>query len=334
VVNMRIVANICLLAGVAVGARVSKPYLWQAVPFSKIAEEIMDADRAAQELEWKVSNSTAMKDSVQWFLSTAMKELTILKKETMNETFEGSLGWKNRACLNRTTADRPSWNQSLTFGQAVVQDKKLAPTTIDASMYELYTANADIKKLTMELGKCQAKCPSGVSLLGLAKAKITATAHRFLARAPAPGPAPGPAAPAPAAGPPPPPTPRQLMKDVATAIYNTSASIDAMNQALSKDQSAMNVMEKVSAVVMEKLLKAKKDMVGLEAALDNCLHEPSATHLGDHVQEAMAMDAELSQELVKIAAQETQDEVAKVTTLKAQLADCKKKCDFWHPSSF
>lgn len=294
----------------------------------------MDADRAAQELEWKVSNSTAMKDSVQWFLSTAMKELTILKKETMNETFEGSLGWKNRACLNRTTADRPSWNQSLTFGQAVVQDKKLAPTTIDASMYELYTANADIKKLTMELGKCQAKCPSGVSLLGLAKAKITATAHRFLARAPAPGPAPGPAAPAPAAGPPPPPTPRQLMKDVATAIYNTSASIDAMNQALSKDQSAMNVMEKVSAVVMEKLLKAKKDMVGLEAALDNCLHEPSATHLGDHVQEAMAMDAELSQELVKIAAQETQDEVAKVTTLKAQLADCKKKCDFWHPSSF
>lgn len=329
---MQTVANILLLAGVAVGARVSKPYVWQAVPFSKIAEEIMDADKTAQELEWKVSNSTAMKDSVQWFMGTAMKELTIMKKETMNETFEGSLGWKNRACLNRTTADKPTWNQSLTYGQAVQKDKKLAPGTIDASMYELYTANSDIKKLTMELGKCKAKCPTGVSLLGLAKAKITATAHRFLARAPAPGPAPGPAAGAPAAGPPPPPTPRQLMKDVATAIYNTSASIDAMNMALSKDKSAMDVMEKVSAVVMEKLLKAKKDMVGLEQALDACLHEPSATHLGDHVQDAMAMDAELSQELVKIAAAETKDEVAKATALKAQVADCKKKCDYWHPS--
>merc|ERR1719321_1035825 len=246
--------------------------------------------------------------------------------------FEGSLGWKNRACLNRTTADKPTWNQSLTYGQAVVQDKKLAPTTIDASMYELYTANADIKKLTLELGQCQAKCPSGVSLLGLAKAKITATAHRFLARAPAPGPAPGPAAGAPAAGPPPPPTPRQLMKDVATAIYNTSASIDAMNMALSKDKSAMDVMEKVSAVVMEKLLKAKKDLANLVVGLDACLHEPSATHLGEHVQEAMAMDAELSQELVKVAAQETVEEVSKVTSLKAQVEACKKKCDFWHPT--
>jgi len=316
-----------------VGSRVAKPFMWNAVPFSKIAEEIMEADKTAQELEWKVSNNTAMKDSVQWFLSTSMKELTMLKKETMNETFEGSIGWKNRACLNRTTADRPGWNQSLTYGQAVTQDKKLAPSTIDASMYELYTANTDIKKLTLELGQCQAKCPAGASLLGLAKAKVTATAHRFLAGAPAPGPAPGPAAGAPApAGPPPPPTPRQLMKDVATAIYNTSASIDAMNMALSKDQSAMDVMEKVSTVVMEKLLKAKKDLVGLEAALDSCLHEPSATHLGDHVQEAMAMDAELSQELVKVAAEETKDEIGKVANLKAQVAACKKKCDFWHSS--
>lgn len=329
---MRTLAHILVLAGVAVGSRVSKPYMWNAIPFSKIAEEIMDADKTAQELEWKVSNSTAMKDSVQWFMSSAMKELTILKKETMNETFEGSIGWKNRACLNRTTADKPSWNQSLTYGQAVSMDKRLAPSTIDNSMYELYTADRDIKKLTMELGQCQAKCPHGVSLLGLAKAKVTATAHRFLARAPAPGPAPAPGAAAPAAGPPPPPSPRQLMKDVATAIYNTSASIDAMNRALHKDKSAMDVMEKVSAVVMEKLLKAKKDLVNLEVDLDHCLHEPSATHLGEHVQEAMAMDAELSQELVKVAAQETEDEVAKVTGLKAQVAECKKKCDFWHPS--
>jgi hypothetical protein len=303
--------------------------MWNAVPFSKIAEEIMDADKTAQELEWKVSNSTAMKDSVQWFMSSAMKELTILKKETMNETFEGSIGWKNKACLNRTTAETPGWNQSLTYGQAVAMDKRLAPGTIDASMYELYTAEADIKKLTMELGKCQAKCPHGVSLLGLAKARVTATAHRFLARAPAPGPAPAPAGPPP---PPPTPTPRQLMKDVATAIYNTSASIDAMNRALHKDASAMDVMEKVSAVVMEKLLKAKKDLVNLEFDLDHCLHEPSATHLGEHVQDAMAMDAELSQELVKVAAAETKDEVAKMQTLRAQVAECKAKCDFWHPS--
>jgi len=289
----------------------------------------MDADKTAQELEWKVSNSTAMKDSVQWFMASAMKELTILKKETMNETFEGSIGWKNRACLNRTTADKPTWNQSLTYGQAVTQDKRLAPGTIDASMYELYTAEADIKKLTMELGQCQAKCPHGASLLGLARARVTATAHRFLARAPAPGPAPAPAGPPP---PPPTPTPRQLMKDVATAIYNTSASIDAMNRALHKDASSMEVMEKVSTVVMEKLLKAKKDLVGLELALDHCLHEPSATHLGEHVQDAMAMDAELSQELVKVAAEETKDEVAKLATLKAQVAECKVKCDFWHPA--
>lgn len=328
---MRTLANVLLLAGASFASRVAKPYMWQAVPFSKIAEEIMDADKTAQELEWKVSNSTAMKDSVQWFMSSAMKELTILKKETMNETFEGSIGWKNRACLNRTTADKPTWNQSLTYGQAVAQDKRLAPATIDSSMYELYTAEADIKKLTMELGKCQANCPHGASLLGLARARVTATAHRFLARAPAPGPAPAPGAAAPA-GPPPPPSPRQLMKDVATAIYNTSASIDAMNRALHKDESAMNVMEKVSAVVMEKLLKAKKDLVNLEVALDHCLHEPSATHLGDHVQEAMAMDAELSQELVKVAAEETKDEVAKLATLKAQVAECKSKCDFWHPS--
>lgn len=292
----------------------------------------MEADKSATELQWKVSNSTAMKDSVQWFLSQAMKELTCLKKEVMNETFEGSLGWKNRACLNRTTADQPTWNQSLTYGQAVAKDKRLAPSTIDASMYELYTANKDIKDLTLELGKCQAKCPTGVSLLGLAKAKVTAAAHRFLAAAPAPGPAPAPGAAAPAAGPPPPPTPRQLMRDVATAIYNTSASIDAMNTALAKDQSAMDVMEKVSTVVMEKLLKAKNDMAHLEVALDQCLHEPSATHLGDHVQEAMAMDAELSQELVKIAAATTTDDVAKVATLKAQVEACKKKCDFWHSS--
>merc|ERR1719298_257611 len=105
-----------------------------------------------------------------------------------------------------------------------------------------------------------------------------------------------------------------------------------MNMALAKDKSAMDVMEKVSAVVMEKLLKAKKDMVGLEQALDECLHEPSATHLGDHVQDAMAMDAELSQELVKVAAQETKDEVSKASALKAQVEACKKKCDFWHPT--
>merc|ERR550537_1291151 len=102
-----------------------------------------------------------------------------------------------------------------------------------------------------------------------------------------------------------------------------------MNMALSKDQSAMVVMEKVSTVVMEKLLKAKKDLVNLELALDSCLHKPSATHLGDHVEEAMAMDTELSQELVKVAAEETKDEVAKVSSLKAQVDACKMKCDFW-----
>lgn len=316
---------LCALAVLSLGTAVRKPYMWQVVPFSKIAEEIMDADRMARELEWQVGNSTAQKESVQWFLSTSMKELTQLKKETLNASFPGSLGWKNQACVNRTTAKMPGYNQSLTLDQAMHQDKQLAPSMIDAHMYSLYTDKEEIKRLTKQLGECTAKCPASVSFLARARLR------QSLARAPAPGPAPAPGAGA-AATPPPPPTPRQLMTDVATAIYNTSASIDAMNHALEKDRASMNVMEKVTAVVMEKLLKAKKDMVELDEALNACIHEPSATKLDGHVAEALAGDTELTRELIKVAEEETKDEEAKVKELSDKLADCKKKCDFWHPN--
>jgi len=278
----------------------SRPPLMKAVPFSKIADEIHDAEVAAEELQYKVKNSTEEKASVQWFLATAMKELTNLQKVVMNRTVKGTLGYEYQGCLNRTSAKLPTYNRSLTFKEAVDQDDDLAPSTVDARMYEVYEAEQKIEELTMRLGECSAKCP--LSLLSRARAMAKRRRREG-------------------------PHPRELMKGVAEAIYNTSHEIDQMKDHLKKDLAAKNVLGKLSAMIMEKLLRAKEDVKQMRLDLEICKHSPSATFINDAVKEAMSEDTELSVEIVKEAADQSKDIRERVDDLEAKLQSCQKRCD-------
>jgi len=288
----------------------------KAVPFAKIADEIHDAEVAAEELQYKVRNSTEEKASVQWFLATAMKELTNLQKVVMNRTVKGTLGYEYQRCLNRTSAKLPTYNQSLTFNEAVSQDDDLAPSTVDARMYEVYESEKRIEELTMRLGECSAKCPQ--SLISRARA----TAKRTRREDPAASPAAGGAAAGSAH-----PHPRELMKGVAEAIYNTSHEIDQMKDHLKKDLAAKNVLGKLSAMVMEKLLKAKEDVKQMRTDLEACKHAPAATFLNGVLKEAMSEDTELSVEIVQEAAAQSKDVQERVDDLEAKLESCQKHCD-------
>jgi len=298
---------------------------WPVTPFSKIADEIYDAEKSAQELEWKVSNSSAEKESVKFFMSTALKELTELKKVVMNSSVPGTLGFKYEECTNRTGTKIPKWNQSLTFEEAVRQDDKLGPGMVEARMYEIFKDKEKVQDLTKQLGECAARCPPSALITKARKQLRQRQLGLAQAPAPAPAPAPGGGAAAPAKGPKP-PSHREVMRGIADAIYNTSQSMDTMKMALSKDQSAKEVLQAVTSTVMMKLLNAKKAVAQMQQDLIACAHEPAATKLGDHVVEAMAGNTDVSMELIDSAeakAKESQEEMA---TLEAKLADCNAKC--------
>jgi len=293
-------------------------------PFSKIADEIYDAERSAEDLEWKVSNSTAEKDSVKWFMSTALKELTNLKKVVMNSSVPGTLGFKYEECTNRTGSKMPTWNQSLTFEEAMKNNTKLGPGVVEAKMYEVFKDQEKATDLTAQLGECAARCPPS-SLITKARKQLR-HGHLGLAKAPAPAPAPAPAGGAAAPAGPKPPSHREVMRGIADAIYNTSESMDQMKLALSKDQSAKEVLQAVTSTVMMKLLNAKKAVDQMKIDLDHCLHAPAATHLGDHVVEAMAGNPEVSMDLIDSAEAKAKEAKDNLANLEAKLADCNAKC--------
>merc|ERR1719335_305583 len=85
-------------------------------PFHRIAEEIHEADKEATELQWRVANNSEEKASAQFFIATAIKELTALK-ESMNSSVSGTLAFRYETCVNRTSAKMPGYNQSFTRQQ-------------------------------------------------------------------------------------------------------------------------------------------------------------------------------------------------------------------------
>jgi len=283
----------------AVALQLPAPGL-KVLPFSRIATEIHEAEEAMDELSWKVGNSTQEKSSVQWFLATSMKELTNLQKVVMNRTVEGTLGWRYQRCINLTTSKEKTYNQSLTLHQAVDKDDKLAPSMVDARMYELYESQERLADLTMKLGECAAKCPA--SLL-LSRARVAKKAQDSAV-----------------------PHNREVMKSVAEAIYNTSHEIDTMKDHLRKDDAAKSVLKKLSGMVMEKLLQAKKDVQQMEKDLEVCLHTPLASHLNSAVVESMAANTEVTLEIVKAAEMQARDAKVQVDDLEVKLHACMKRC--------
>merc|ERR1719265_2883563 len=178
-------------------------------PFSYLADEIAAAEKEAEDLEWKVANSTSEKASIQWFLATALAEIATIKKVDFNNTINGSLAFKYEACAKLTGAAMPTWDQGLTLPEAIGGDKELAPNIVEAHKNELYEAQQREEELTIELGQCAADCPSSFLQAHSASRAVARKIMAGLAKAPAPGPAPAPggAAAAPA-GPLPMPTPK------------------------------------------------------------------------------------------------------------------------------
>lgn len=282
-------------------------------PFTKIAAEIRDADMEAKELEYRVGNNSAEKESTQFFLATSIQELTSLKK-VMNSSIEGTLAHKYEACINRTTNQMPGWNQSLTIHQAMGKDDDLAPGMLEAHMSELYAAQESEAQLTQQLGECTARCPSFLLLRG--KRKLA----QSLARAPAPAPAPAADAAAPAKD------PTAVMTGFADAIYGTSKSIDKMHTILREDQAAKQVMSSLTSSVMGKVLAAKKDIANMEEALRKCEHAPSATKLDKEVGAAMAADTDVALEMVNSAKAQAKEAQEKVEALEKKVSACQSKC--------
>lgn len=299
--------------------RPEKPGQQKVVPFSRIADEIHGAEVAAEELERKVKESTAEKSDVQWYLATAMKELTNMKKVVMNNTVPGTLGYKYQKCLNSTgRVEFPTWNQSLTLSEAIDQDDGLAPSMVEHRMFEVFDSQQKVQDLTMQLGECSARCQASASLLARTRKTDRAGAKK---EDPAPAPAAGDAGGA--AGFPP---ARELMRSVAEAIYNTSHEVSEMRVHLKKDQAAKSVLENLSAVVTEKVLMAKKAVEQMKKDLEWCVHRPKATHLNDAVTEAMADNPEMSKEIVDAAADQASDVKSQVDDLQAKLDACNQRC--------
>lgn len=289
------------------------------MPFSKLADEITAAEQEASEIEWRVSNSSAEKASIQWFLATALQEIATIKKVDFNASINGTLAKKYEECAAATGAPMPSWDQGLTLPEAIKKDKELAPSIVEAHMHELYATQEREEQLTLELGQCAASCSSFLQV----KSRRLLTLGLAKAPAPAPAPAPGAAAPA---GPPPTPTPRELMTKVADAIYNTSMGIHQANAQLKKDESSKEMLAKLSETVMAKLLQVRKDMQQMHKDLDECLRTPLATHLEGHVIEAMAQDKSAAMEVVQSAEATTKNAKEMVANLEKKLADCKRRC--------
>lgn len=270
---------------------------WPVAPFHKIADEIIQADKEATELRWRVANNSAEKVSTQFFLSTAIKELTGLK-EMMNSSVTGTLAYRYEKCVNRTSAKMPGYNQSFTRQEAMQRDESLAPGMLEAQMDALYKAQEAQTQLTKQLGECTLKCPT-TSVLFLRRKSVL----KSLA-----------------------PEPVEVLRGVANAIYNTSESVDQMHLQLQRDESAQKVLQTLSTSIMNKLLQAKKDIAKMEEDLKACNHQPDAARVGDPVAEAMAGDTEVADEMVSVAQNSAKEAQDKVDILQTKLAECKRKC--------
>lgn len=279
------------------------PSLWPVQPFHKIADEIREAQVESEELQYRVANNSAEKASVQFFMATAIKELTELK-EKMNSSVKDTLAYKYEVCVNRTSAKMPGYNQSYTRQQAMQRDDALAPGMLEAQMDALYRAQEAQTQLTQQLGECTMKCPSG-SLLS--KDKSVRRKHVLKSLAPEKA-------------------PEQTMRSVASAIYNTSGQIDQMHHQLQRDESAEQVLQSLTTSIMTKLLQAKKDITKMEQDLQACNHKPDAARLGGAVQEAMAGDAAVADEMVTVAQKSAKEAQDKVQALQNKLAECNRKC--------
>lgn len=294
------------LAAMACHAAANVQPVLKSLPFTKIADEIYAAERNARELSWKVSNSTLEKSSMQWFMASAMKELTDLTKVVLNTTSEGSLGYEYQACLNKTEAHFPKYNTTISLEKAIKKDKTLAAKLVEAEMYQLYENQVKAEELTKEIGACAAKCP--VSFLATHRAAAV-RAHHVSAD---------------------PPSPQVMMRSIADAIYNTSKSIDTMQEHLTKDAAAKDVLKALTSTVMSKLLSAKKDVEEMHVKLKVCQRTPEATHVIDQTKEVMALNPEVSADLVKSAEERTKGSKDEVTGLVEKLETCRKKCDVWY----
>jgi hypothetical protein len=270
---------------------------WPIPPFHKIADEIRAADLEAEELQYRVANNSAEKASNQFFIATAIKELTGLK-EMMNSSIKDTLAFRYEKCVNRTSAKMPGYNMSYTRQQAMQRDNALAPGMLEAQMDALYKAQEIQTQLTQQLGECTLKCPTG-SLLFLRRKSVL----KSLA-----------------------PEPVEVLRGVANAIYNTSESVDQMHLQLQRDESAQKVLQTLSTSIMNKLLQAKKDIAKMEEDLKACNHQPDAARVGDPVAEAMAGDTEVADEMVSVAQNSAKEAQDKVDILQTKLAECKRKC--------
>jgi hypothetical protein len=257
----------------------------------------MEADREATELQWRVANNSEEKASAQFFMATAIKELTGLK-EMMNSSVSGTLAFRYEVCVNRTSAKMPGYNQSFTRQQAMQRNDKLAPGMLEAQIDALYKAQAAQTQLTEELGECTIKCPTS-SLLFLRRKSVL----KSLA-----------------------PEPTEVLRGVANAIYNTSQSVDQMHHQLDRDASAKQVLQSLTTSVMTKVLQAKKDIAKMEQDLKACNHQPDAARLGDSVVDAMSGDAEVADQMVSVAQASAKEAEDKVEILQSKLAECKRKC--------
>jgi len=304
-----------LLLAAIVSAR-QTPSMLKALPFTRIADEIYDAEQKARELTWKVGNSTQEKSSLQWFMASAMKELTALTKDVMNASSEGSLGFLYQECINRTEAQMPNYNQTLGLKLSIERDSALAPKMLEAEMYQLYYSQRRSQEITKDIGKCRAKCP--VSFLsqraGLRKqdVKVRKAPGSSMERASRE------------------PNPQEMMRSIADAIYNTSQSIDTMKDHLSKDDAAKDVLKSLTSTVMSKLLSAKREVEDMTVQLEVCSHTPETTHVLDQAKDIMAMNAEVSVELVKTAQGRTKGAKQEAADLAEKLEACRKKCDVWY----
>jgi len=298
------------------------------MPFTKIADEIHEAELSARDMSWRVGNSSAEKDSVQWFMATTMAELNKLKKETLNASAtpggQPSLAHRYEECYNMTVARMPIYNKSMTLGENLREDSSLAPSTVEAKMYDVYEAEYSVDQLTTELGECEARCPlqDDGDADDAAAASLLAHGRRLRRQVPPAGAPAGALAAASTAS----LEPQKLMTHIADAISNTSGSIEVMDTHLRKDRAAMDVLESVTSTLVEKLLKAKKDVTQMEADLKDCLATPHSTALHDEVGDAMTLNPDLTEDMVNAAAGTAKSAKQDVDSLKEKVDACKEKC--------
>merc|ERR1719158_1478916 len=99
-----------------------------------------------------------------------------------------------------------------------------------------------------------------------------------------------------------------------------------MKLRMMKDESAKQVLEKLSDVVMGKLLAAQHSVELMEKELDRCLHQiPVATNIDDSVADAMAGNPEVSLDMVRSAAGETAAAKEKVENLQSKVEKCRAR---------